>query len=277
MKPRCTWSGYLKLSLVTVPIRVYTAISTTEKISFNQLHKTCHQRVRQKLVCPVHGEVSREDLVKGYEYTTDKFVVVNEIEIEAVRLETTSTIDIVKFVRPEEIDPMYLDIPYYVGPDGPVAEEGFAVVIEALRRAKRIGIGRVVLAGKEKLVALKPHDKGLLFFTLRYSTEVRPATPYFEDIPQRRPDPAQVALAQKLIENKSSTLNVAEFSDRHQAAVLELLKAKIDGTEPVLVQRNGTSPVISLMEALRKSVEQYAERAEPVTRRNGRKKVALAA
>lgn len=277
MKPRCNWSGYLKLSLVTVAIRVYTAISTTEKISFNQLHKACHQRVRQKLFCPVHGETTSQDLVKGYEYETDKFVVVNENELDAIRLETTNTIDIVQFVRPEEFDPMYLDIPYYVAPDGPVAEEGFAVVIEALRRAKRIGVGRVVLGGKEKIVALKPHGKGLLFFTVRYATEVRAAVPYFEDIPERRPDPAQVALAQRLIESKSSPLNLAEFSDRHQAAVLELLKAKIDGTEPVLVQRNGISPVISLMEALRQSVAQDEKNPEPVTRRNGRKRVALAA
>jgi DNA end-binding protein Ku len=184
MKPRCTWTGYLKLSLVTVPVRVYTAISTTEKISFNQLHKNCHQRIRQKLVCPVHGEVTREDIVKGYEYAADQFVLVNETDLEAVRLETTSTIDLVQFIRADELDPMFLDSPYYVGPDGPVAEEGFGVLREALRRAKRIAIGRVVLSGKEKLVALKPQDKGLVFFTLRYATEVRTATAYFEDLRQ---------------------------------------------------------------------------------------------
>src|SRR5437016_771747 len=109
MKPRCTWSGYLKLSLVTIPVRVYTAISTTEKITFNQLHKTCHQRIRQKLVCPVHSEVAREDLVKGYKYATDKFVIVNETDLEAVRLETTGTIELVQFIRAEELDPLFLD------------------------------------------------------------------------------------------------------------------------------------------------------------------------
>jgi DNA end-binding protein Ku len=167
MKPRCTWSGYLKLSLVTIPVRVYTAVCTTDKIAFNQLHKSCHQRIRQKLVCPVHGEVTREDLVKGYEYATDKFFTFNETDLEALRVETTGTIELVQFVSPEELDPMFLDTPYYVGPDGPVAEEGFGVFVEALRRAKRIGIGRVVLSGKEKLVAVKPLNKGLVFFTLR--------------------------------------------------------------------------------------------------------------
>lgn len=263
--------------MVTVPIRVYTAVSSTEKITFNQLHKACHQRIRQKLVCPVHGEVTREDIVKGYEYSTDKFVVVNETELEALRLETTSTIELVQFIRAEELDPMFLDTPYYVGPDGPVAEEGFGVLREALRRAKRIGIGRVVLGGKEKLVALKAHGKGLVFSTLRYATEVRPVAAYFEDISQQPPDSAQIALAQKLIESKSKSLNLAEFSDRHQAAVLDLIKSKIDGTQPVLVQRNGASSVISLMEALRQSVGQDEKKPDPATRGNGRKKAALAA
>src|ERR1041384_3788149 len=254
MKPRCTWSGYIRLSLVTVPVRVYTAISTTDKVAFHQLHKGCHQRIRQKLVCPVHGEVTREDVAKGYEYATDKFVVLNESELETVRLETTSTIELVQFVRPEELDPMFLDTPYYVGPDGPVAEEGFGVLREALRRAKRIGIGRVVLSGKEKLVALKPNGKGLVFFTLRYATEVRASNAYFEDLQQHQPDATQVALAQKLIESKATALNLASFTDRYQTAVLDLIKAKVDGTTPVLVPRSEVGQVTGLMDALPPSV-----------------------
>jgi DNA end-binding protein Ku len=263
-------------ALVTIPVRVYTAVSTTEKITFNQLHKSCHQRIRQKLVCPVHGEVTREDLVKGYEYATDTFVILNETDLESVRLETTGTIELVQFVRPEELDPMFLENPYYIGPDGAVAEEGFGVLREALRRAKRIGIGRVVLGGKERLVALKPHSKGFVFFTLRYVAEVRPATAYFEDLSDQPLDAAQVALAQKLIESKSSTLNLASFTDRYQAAVLDLIKAKVAGTEPVLVPRSEVGNVLNLMDALRQSVAQ-TEQKPPLVRRNGRKKVALAA
>jgi DNA end-binding protein Ku len=276
MKPRCTWSGYLKLSLVTVPVRVCTAISTTEKVSFNQLHTNCHQRIRQKLVCPVHGEVAREDLVKGYEYAADKFVILNETDLEAVRLETTCTIELVQFIRPEELDPMFLDAPYYLGPDGPVAVEGFGVLWEALRRTKRIGIGRVVLAGKEKLVALRPLSKGFVFFTLRYVAEVHSATAYFEDLSEQPVDAAQVALAQKLIDSKTNPLNLASFTDRYQAAVLDVIKGKVDGTEPVLMPRNGTSQVISLMQALRQSVGQ-TERKPHAKRKNGCKKVAVAA
>ena len=277
MKPRCTWSGHLKLSLVTIPVRVYNAVSTTDKISFNQLHKACHQRIRQKLVCPVHGEVTREELVKGYEYSTDKFVILNETDLESVRLETTGTIELIQFVRPEELDPMFLDAPYYLGPDGPVAEEGFAVLREALRRAKRIGIGRVVLGGKEKLVALKPNGKGFVFFTLRYATEVRVAAPYFEDLASSPVDAAQVALAQKLIEGKSNQLNLADFEDRYQAAVLDVIKAKVAGTEPVIVPRNDVSNVLNLMDALRQSVEQNGKKSEAAARKNGHKRVGLAA
>jgi len=276
MKPRCSWIGYLKVSLVTIPVRVYTAISSTEKITFNQLHKSCHQRIRQKLLCPTHGEVTREDVIKGYEYETDKFIVLNETELQAIRLETTGTIELVQFVRAEELDPLFLDAPYYIGPDGPVAEEGFGVLRQALRRAKRIGIGQVVLGGKEKLVALKPNGKGFVLFTLRYAAEVRPATAYFADLSAQPVDATQVALAQKLIQSKSSALNLANFEDRYQTAVLDLIKAKVAGTEPVLVPRTEASQVISLMDALRQSVAQTGKKAGPV-HKNGRKKVAQAA
>ena len=279
MKPRCTWTGHLKLSLVTIPVRVYNAISASDKITFNQLHKTCHQRVKQKLVCPVHGDVAREDLVKGYEYATDKFVILNEADLDAVRLETTGTIELVQFVRPEELDPMYLDAPYYLGPDGQVAEEGFAVLREAMRRSRRIGIGQVVLGGKEKLVALKPVGRGLVFFTLRYANEVRDAAPYFEDFEQGSPDAIQVALAQKLIDAKTSPLNMASFTDRYQTAVLDLIKAKMDCTEPVVAPRRELDQVINVLEALRRSVsvEQNARKPAATARGKGRRRVALAA
>jgi DNA end-binding protein Ku len=276
MKPRCTWTGHLKLSLVTIPVRVYTAINTGEKITFHQLHRTCHQRIKQKLVCPVHGEVTREDLVKGYEYATDQFAILEESELEAARLETTGTIELVQFVHPEELDPMFLEVPYYLGPDGPVAAEGFAVLREALRRAKRVGIGRVVLHGKERLIALKPAAKGLVFFTLRYAGEVRAAAPYFEDLAQSPLDVTQVALAQKLIESKSSPLNLASFSDRYQTALLNVIKARVEGTQPILVPRNeGSRQAINLMDALRQSIARVS--AKPLRKANGHRKTALAA
>ncbi len=173
--------------------------------------------------------------------------------------------------------PLFLDTPYYLGPDGPVAEEGFAIVWEALRRAKRTGIGRVILNGKEKSVALKPLAKGFVFFTLRSVAEVRLANAYFEDLARPVVDPAQVALAQKLIESKRAALDLARFTDRYQAAMLELIKAKIEGTPPVLAARGEVVQVVNLMEALQQSVAQIEKQPESTARKNGRKKMALAA
>jgi DNA end-binding protein Ku len=172
---------------------------------------------------------------------------------------------------------MFLDTPYYLGPDGPVAEEGFAVLREAMRRSKRIAIGRVMLSGKERLVAVKPQGKGIVFFTLRYLSEVRQARDYFADIGEHPLEPAQISLAQKLIESNSRPLNLANFTDRYQAALLELIKAKLDGAEPVLVQRNGTSQVLNLLEALQQSLAQVQRKPHALAHRSGRKKVSAAA
>jgi DNA end-binding protein Ku len=253
MKTRCLWSGHLKLSLVTIPVRVYSAVNAAEKLTFHHLHKGCHQRIRQKLVCPVHGEVLREDLVKGYEYAKDSFVVLEATDLAKVRLETTGTIELVQFIGPDEPDPLLAETPYYLGSDGPVAEEGFAVVVKALSRAGRIGIGRVVLGGKEKLIALKPMVKGFVFFTLRPVAEVR-AAPCWEDLSEPPLEEAQVCLAQKLIESKSAPFNPSIFTDRYHVAVLDLIKTKMAGTEPMVMPRNETAQVISFVEALRQSV-----------------------
>ncbi len=264
MKPRSTWSGILKLSLVAIPVRVYTVISTGEKISFNQLHKGCHHRVGQKLVCPVHGEVPRDELVKGYEYAPDKFIVVEPADLDRVRLETTDAIELFQFVQPAELDPLLCDTPYYLGPDGPVAEEGFCVLREAIRKTNLIGIGRVVLSGREKLIALKPLGNGFAFFTLRYGAELRPPSMVFDDLQPRPLEEKQLTLAQQLIESYSGPLNLAGLADRYQTALLDLIKAKVDGTEPVLVPRSGVGPVLGLMDALQQSVAQSRRNTQPM-------------
>ncbi len=275
MKPRSLWTGFLKISLVTIPVRIYTAICDGEKIAFNQLHKDCHQRIRQKLVCPVHGDIQREDLVKGYQYATDQYAIVNENELEQVRLETNRVIDLVQFISPKELDALHLDTPYYVGPDEPVAQGGFAVLREALRRSGRIGLGRVILSGREKTVALKPLGQGMMFFTLRAVAEVKASAAYFEDLAPQSIDEDQVRMAQKLIANKCGRLNLAQFTDRYQTAVLDLIKAKIAGAPPIQVPRCDAGKVLNLMDALRQSLAQAQVRAP--ARKAGRKKLALAA
>ncbi len=168
MRPRSTWTGNIKISLVTIPIRLYTALTESEKISFNQLHKGCHPRQRQQLVCPIDGKVEREDVVKGYEIEKDRFVVLEPSDLQSLTLETTHTIELIQFIAETELDLLLLDTPYYLGPDGPVSEQGFAVFREALSRRRQVGLGRVVISGRERLVVVRPWGNGLLLVTLRY-------------------------------------------------------------------------------------------------------------
>lgn len=270
MKIRSIWNGVLKLSLVQIPIRVHTAINNSDQVKFNQLHKGCHQRLRQKLVCPVHGEVEREQIVKGYEYEKDHYCVVGESDLGQVRLETTGAIDLIQFVHLEELDLASLDVPYYLTPGGPVAEEGFCVLREALRRSSRIGLGRVVLSGKERLVALKPVGNGLMFFTLRYSAEIRSTASYFDALPNQV-DQDQLALAQRLIESRSAPLDLSQFSDRYQTGLMEMIKARIAGrvgteTAPVA---SASGNIISLLDALKQSVAEVppGKRSEKLSKR----------
>ena len=151
---RASWSGYLRLSLITIPVRLFNAISSVDKIALNQLHKGCNSRLKQKMICPDHGEVDREQIVKGYEYENDNYVVIEDSDLKAIWLETTKIIELVSFANASQLDPIFLDAPYYVSPDGPVAEEGFRVLREAMRELDRVAIGRDVLSGREHIVAL---------------------------------------------------------------------------------------------------------------------------
>lgn len=256
MALRANWTGHLKLSLVSIPIRLYNAISYANKISFNQLHKGCNQRLRQQLVCPQHGKVEREDIAKGYEYEKDKYVVMDEADLEKVELETTKTIELVQFVDAAQIDPIYFDSSHYVAPDGPVAEEAFRIFREALKKLNKIAIGRVVMHGKENIVALRPKDKGFMLTMMHYGSEVRAAEPYFTEIKDTPVSKEQLALAIQLIESTAADFDPAQFTDRYQDSLMEVIKAKIAGTAPVVVQQQQVGKVINLMDALQASIAQ---------------------
>lgn len=256
MALRASWSGYLKLSLVTIPVRMYNAISSTSRVSLNQLHKNCQHRVRQQLVCPEHGKLEREDIVKGYEYEKDKYVVIDESDLQKIKLETNKTIDLIQFVKADEVDPMFFDKPYYMAPDGPMAEDAFRVVREAMRKANKMAIGRVVMLGKEHLIALRVQDKGFTLSTLHYASEIRQAAPYFEEIRNGEVDKDQLALATQLVENNTAAFNPGQFTDRYEEALLEVIKAKIAGSEPVVVQQVEAGKIIDLMSALKQSLAQ---------------------
>lgn len=261
MPPRANWKGHLKLSLVAIPVRVFNATSSAERISLNQLHKGCNSRLRQQMVCPIHGNVGREDIVKGYEYEKDRYVIIDPEEIEKIQVATTKAIEITQFVDPGELDPMLLDAPYYVAPDGPVAEEAFRVVREAIRKSGLVGIGRYVIGGREHQVAIQVKDRGLLMTTLRAASEVRNAAPYFEEIRNGEVDKGQLKLAADLIRNMSSSLDTAEITDRYQTALLGVVKAKIAGTAPSIVEAVEVDRTFNFMDALKASIEGAAPKA----------------
>jgi len=237
MAPRAIWKGLLKVSLITIPVRLYNAVSSTAKLSLNQLHKDCHQRVKQQLACPQHGHIERCEVVRGYEYDKGRYVVIEQTDLDSIQLQTTRSIEIVQFADAQELDPIYFNAPYYVAPDGPVAQEAFCVLREAMKRSRRVAIGRLVLAGREHSLALKVQDKGLVLTTLRSAAEVRCCSTYFEDIEDQELPDEQLQLAAQLIESKSAPLQADRFTDRYQEALLEVIQAKIAGSEPLVVQQ----------------------------------------
>ena len=273
MAVRAQWKGFIKVSLVSFPVSLYTATSSSDRISFNQIHKDTKQRIKLVPHEPDLGPVSREDIVKGYEYEKGKFVVVEPSELEAIKLETTKTIEIEKFVKESKIDELYVDSPYFVAPEGPVADEPFRVFVEAMRRKKVAGVARVVLSGRERIVAVKPRGKGLIMQTLRYGSEVRSEEPYFEDVGTGKVDAQMLKLAEQLIDQRFGEFDPSEFSDRYGEAVLALVKSKIAGQPiEVLEEEEPAAKVVSLMDALRQSVEEVEVKKKPAARSTTRRR-----
>ena len=255
MAPRAYWKGYLKLSLVSCPVKLYAATTSANKISFNQLHKDTMNRVQMKYHDPELGEVSRSDLVKGYQFEKDKYVVIDKDELDAIQIESNKTIEIEGFADASEIDNLYLDSPYFLGPDGPVAEETYGVIREALKRTQKVGIARVVLSGRERIISLSPYDDGMVVTTLRSKDEVRPATHYFDDLGTEINDEL-LGMAEMIIKQKEMAFDPENFEDRYEAALMELVKAKIAGKEPVISKAPEQGKVVNLMDALKASLEE---------------------
>jgi DNA end-binding protein Ku len=276
MAPRSTWKGHLRLSLVSCPIRLYNATSRSEKVSFNLLHKDTHNRIQMKPHDPELGAVERDDLVKGYQYEKDQYVVFTEQDFDKVQIESSKAIVIEKFVDAKDVDPMYFESPYYVAPDGAVAEETFRVIQWAMREKRKVALSRVVLSQRERLIALMCRGKGLLMMTLRTADEVRDADEYFTDIEEEEPDQEMLELAERLIEQKSGKFDPSEFRDRYQDALLEMVKAKVKGQEPVIAQAPERGKVINLMDALKRSLEDAKPAAESKPRKAAAKQAPAA-
>ena len=269
MAPRAYWKGYLKLSLVSCPVKLYSATSSADRISFNQLHKDTFNRVKMKYHDPELGEVDRKDLVKGYQFEKDRYVIIEKEELDAIQIESNKTINIDGFVDAADIDEIYLDSPYFLGPDGPVAEETYAVIREALRRSDKVAIARIVLSGRERLIAIHPRGEGFLLTTLRTKNEVRSEEHYFDNLDVTLDDEL-MQMADMIISQKSIEFDPETFVDRYEVALMDLVKAKIAGKEPIISKAPEQGKVINLMDALKASIadeRRPAASSKPKTRK----------
>ena len=257
MAPRANWKGYLKLSLVSCAVALYPASKSTARVAFHTLNRATGNRLRRQMFDPETGDVVEpEDQVKGYEVSKGEYVTVDDEEIDAIAIESTHTIDIEKFVPREEIDELYFDAPYYIAPDDRVAEEAFAVIREAMRDKGVVGLARVVLYRRERIIMLEPRGKGLFAAVLRYPYEVREDEAYFEEIPEVAIPPEMLDLAEHIIERMQGEFDPAAFEDRYENALIELLKAKQSGKQAELPHAAPRpSNVVNLMDALRRSVQ----------------------
>jgi DNA end-binding protein Ku len=264
--PRPNWKGFLKLSLVSCAVALYSAASTSQRILFNIINRKTGNRIRNDVVDAETGQpVEPEDRVKGYQVDKGQYVLVEDDELDNVALESTHSIDIEEFVPVSEVDRIYLDESYYIVPQDDVAEEAFAVIREAMRKEDLAGLARVVIYRREHLLLLRPRGKGLLATTLRYKTEVRDEHEYFDDIPNVNVPADMVKLATHILESKKGHFDPDKFEDRYETAFNALIKAKRAGKAPPVLAEPRPSNVINLMDALRRSAQ--GDRRRPASRR----------
>ena len=276
MAVRPTWKGYLKVSLVTIPVKVFPATESAATLSFNQLHAECQTRIQQKRWCPhCEREVANTELAKGYEFEKGRYVVVSEEDIEKVRVESTRVIDLAQFTDDTSIDPIYVDRAYYLAPDGPMAASAFAVMREGM--AGKAGIGKVALYGREYLVAVKPQKKGLVMYTLHHDAEIRSIDQIEElnSVPSKV-KPEEMKLAKQVIATFDGELDLKEYKDEYKEGLRAIIDAKIAGEEIVAPEVQEPPKVVDLMEALRRSLDSVSgEKKKPAKARI--EKVAAAA
>jgi DNA end-binding protein Ku len=267
MAARPYWKGQIRLALVSIPVEIYSATRSGATVAFNQIHEPSGKRIKYEKVVPGIGAVDTDEIVKGFEYSKGHYVLLDDDELEAVKLESRKTLELTQFVDAHEIDPLYYERPYYVVPADDLAEEAFVVLREALRDTKKVGLGQLAMRGREYIVSLKPCGRGILLETLRYADEVVKAQGYFRDIPDSKPDAEMLELAEALIDKKASKFDPSKFHDRYVDALKELIEkkrklkgAKIEAEEEELPKRGGSN-VIDLMAALKKSIEKPGAKA----------------
>jgi DNA end-binding protein Ku len=264
MAARAYWKGQIRLALVSIPVEIFSATKSGAQIAFNQIHEPSGKRIKYEKVVPGIGPVDAEDIVKGYQVEKGSYVLLNDQELEGVKLESKKTLELTRFVDYDDIDVLYFEKPYFVVPADDLAEEAFIVLREALRETRKVGIGQLTLRGREYLVSLKPCGRGIVLETLRYADEVNKAQNYFRDIAESKPDAELLELAETLIERKTGSFDASKYHDRYIEALEALIDRKRKGKR--IETGDDEKPasggnVIDLMAALKRSIERPA--AEP--------------
>jgi DNA end-binding protein Ku len=259
---RSIWKGHIRFSLVTIPIQVFNAIETKSDISFNQLHKKDNGRIRYTKECTICGEeVPYNDIVKGYEYEPDQYVVLDKQDFNGIKLKSNRAIDIEAFVDIDEVKPTRFEAVYYVGPNGDIAQSTFTLLRETLRKSKKAGVGRIILRDKEDVVLIVPEGQGIIMYKLRYPYEVRKIE-NVPDIGKSEIDKTQLELAQTLVDSLTKPFSEIDFEDRYRDALLELVEDKIEGKEIVTITDEADDkPVVDIMDALKRSIEEAKKKA----------------
>jgi DNA end-binding protein Ku len=276
MAPRPAWKGYLKLSLVTCAVELSNAVSESEKISFRVINRKTGNTVRRQYVDADNGKpVDEKDEVKGYETGGDKFVLIEEDEIEAVQIESSHTLNLERFVEKADIDKIYLDTPYYLTPADEISEEAFAVIRQALADKKMAGLARIVLWRRERPVVIEPFEKGMLLTTLRYDKTVRQPDEVFDDIGEPKLDKKMIDLATRLVDKRDAKFDPSKFEDKYEAALMELVRSKKAGRKAPKPKKTAgeakPSNVVNLFDALKKSLGSEGDDGGEGASRNGRK------
>ncbi len=254
MAYRPTWQGHLKLSLVTCPVALYTATSAGGDVHFHLINPKTNNRIKMITTDPETGPIERKDLVKGYEVSKGEYILLGDDEIKSVKLESTKTIDIERFVPGDQIDRIYWDNPYFMAPDGKLAQEAFGVIRTAMEKSGQIALGRIVMATRERILALEPRGKGILAYTIRSDDEVRRPDEIFDTISDERANPAMISIAEKIIEQQQGPFDPSKFVDRYEEALKSLIEDKKKGHKSAHVDEPEDTNVIDLMAALRASL-----------------------
>jgi DNA end-binding protein Ku len=252
---RATWKGFLKISLVNIPIKVFPATESSGSISFNQLHSECQTRIQQKRWCPhCNREVPNSEIVKGYEFEKGRYVIVSDDDFDKVRPESTRVIDLVQFAEESAIDPMYVDRTYYLAPDGGMASDAFAVMRDGMKG--KVGVGKLALYGREYLVAIRPHARGIVMHTLHHAAEIRSieAVEELSSVPEKV-KPEEIRLARQVIDTFAGPLNLSDYKDEYREGLQRIIDAKIAGEEIVAAAPEVPPRVVNLMDALKKSLD----------------------